>query len=370
MIGPQIRHDWLDKLNLKAPTTIKEWHDVLTAIKTKDPNGNGTADEIPFISKGASITCSNDNINVFASAWGLNMKFFNVDKTVKFGPYEPEFKEYLATMNQWYNEGLIDPEFATTDKNLFDAKIFNGQAGSWFAGLMGDLGRYVKYCDEETADWNITGVTYPVYEKTGKGYNFAGGLNDTAMMTGANITTSNKYPVETTRWLDYTYTEEGHWLDVLGVEGSTYNMVDGKPVFTDKVLNNPNGWDFTRAMAHYARAAGSTGARMPEVALYTARSNTPQQLEARDVLWGSASAERTLPSLTPSSDVSQRQSEILNGVFTYVDEMILKFIMGVEPISQFDNYIATLKQMGIEEAIAIQQKAFDAYNAKYQSTNK
>lgn len=40
---------WLEKLNLSEPKTLDEFYNVLKAFKEKDPNGNGLADEIPFI---------------------------------------------------------------------------------------------------------------------------------------------------------------------------------------------------------------------------------------------------------------------------------------------------------------------------------
>ncbi len=363
MIGPQYRRDWLQRLGLSDPTTIDEWYQVLTAIKNGDANGNGDPnDEIPFISKGASVNSANDNINVFASGFGVNMKFYHVDGTVKFGPFEPEWKEYLMTMNKWYNEGLIDPEFATTDKTMFDAKIFGNQAGTWFAGLMGDMGRFTKYCDEDEPDWEIAALPYPTDTNSGKSYNYTGGLKDIVLTTGANITTTNKYPVETTRWFDFAYTTEGHRLYNNGVEGLTYNLVNGEVQFTDLILNNPNGWDITRAIAYYARAAGNTGAHMPDLAVMNARASHPIQREARDVIWAAASTDRSLPSLTVDAEYSAAQADILNEVYTYVDEMILKFIMGVESFDNYDKYLDTLKSMGIEEAIEIQQKTFDNFN--------
>lgn len=362
MIGPQYRRDWLRRLNLEDPVTIEDWYNVLTAVKNNDANGNGDPnDEIPLISKGASISCANDNINVLASGFGVNMKFYNDNDTVKFGPYEPEWKEYLQEMNKWYSEGLIDVEFATTDKTMFDAKIFGNQAGFWFCGLMGDMGRFVKYCDEDEPDWEIAALAYPVDVKTGKAYNFCAGLNDIVCSNGANITTKNQNPIATTRWFDYAYTEEGHRLYNNGIEGLTYNLVDGKVVFTDLILNNPDGLDITRAIAHYCRAAGTTGAHMPDLAVMNARANHPLQREARDVVWAKASTERTLPSLVIDPEYSQEQSEILNEVYTYVDEMILKFITGAESFDNYDNYLNTLKSMEIERAIEIEQLAYDAY---------
>jgi len=40
-----LRKDWMDKLGLKEPVTIDDWHSVLTAFRDRDPNGNGKKDE-------------------------------------------------------------------------------------------------------------------------------------------------------------------------------------------------------------------------------------------------------------------------------------------------------------------------------------
>ena len=362
MIGPQYRRDWLQRLNLEDPVTIEDWYNVLTAIKKEDANGNGDPnDEIPLISKGCSISCSNDNINVLASGFGVNMKFYVVDGQVKFGPYEPEWKEYLMEMNKWYSEGLIDVEFVTTDKTMFDAKIFGDQAGMWFCGLMGDMGRFVKWCDEDCPDWEIAALPYPVDVKTGKAYNFSGGLVDIVCTTGANITPVNQHPIATTRWFDYAYTEEGHRLYNNGIEGLTYNLVDGEVVFTDLITNNPNGLDITRAIASYCRSAGTTGAHMPDLALMNARASHPLQRQARDEIWSQASTERNMPSVTIKPEYSEEQAEILNEVYTYVDEMIAKFIIGTESFDNYDRYLETLKDMGIERAVEIQQISYDEF---------
>jgi putative aldouronate transport system substrate-binding protein len=38
--------------------------------------------------------------------------------------------------------------------------------------------------------------------------------------------------------------------------------------------------------------------------------------------------------------------------------------MGKESLDSFDNYIQTLKDMGIDEALKIEQAAFDRYNSR------
>ena len=46
---------------------------------------------------------------------------------------EPGFKDFLAKMNEWYQEGLIDPDFATRDTDSYNANIASGKIGA--AGL-------------------------------------------------------------------------------------------------------------------------------------------------------------------------------------------------------------------------------------------
>ncbi len=49
-------------------------------------------------------------------------------------------------------------------------------------------------------------------------------------------------------------------------------------------------------------------------------------------------------------------------VKTYQEEMFFKFIMGVEPLAKFNDYIDQIDKMGIKRAIEIKQKALERYN--------
>ena len=98
LLGPIYRKDWLDKLNLEAPTTIDEMYTVLKAFKEQDPNGNGQADEIPFTSQKAGGEAA--YLSAFAPAFGIVNGFYNDNGTVKYGPLEPAYKDYVETMNK------------------------------------------------------------------------------------------------------------------------------------------------------------------------------------------------------------------------------------------------------------------------------
>ncbi|MDG0811291.1 extracellular solute-binding protein [Cohnella rhizosphaerae] len=118
-----INQSWLDKLGLAMPKTTDDLYDVLKAFKTKDPNGNGKADEIPL-----SAVNLGQTRNFILSAFGYVSNGIELNKEDKavFVPTEPQYKDYLAYMNKLYKEDLLDRETFTLKPEQLSAK---GQAG-------------------------------------------------------------------------------------------------------------------------------------------------------------------------------------------------------------------------------------------------
>ena len=80
--------------------------------------------------------------------------------------------------------------------------------------------------------------------------------------------------------------------------------------------------------------------------------------------WSTASADKILPPLTPSEEESEKLARIQGDLDTYVDQMFVKFVMGKEPIENFDAYIATLKKMGMDDAIKIRQAQLERFDKR------
>src|SRR5690554_7592729 len=53
------------------------------------------------------------------------------------------------------------------------------------------------------------------------------------------ISVTNRYPEETMKLFDYVYSDEGTLLFNFGIEDVTYNMVNGKPEYTEEVKGSP-----------------------------------------------------------------------------------------------------------------------------------
>ena len=71
-----------------------------------------------------------------------------------------------------------------------------------------------------------------------------------------------------------------------------------------------------------------------------------------------------LPPYQLGEDEQQRLAEIMTPICTYIDEMVLKFITGAEPLSNFENFRSTIMSMGIEEALELEQNGYDNYISK------
>lgn len=357
--GPVIREDWLKKLNLELPETITEWENVLRAFRDQDPNGNGIKDEIPLTIPVWQIL--QPAYATLVGAWGITGQFFHVNNKVKFGPIEPQFKDFVKTMNKWYEEGLIDKDFATMDGKLMDAKVTNNQLGSMWAFAGGGIGKYMGLMKDQNPDFSLTPASHPAMNK---GETPIIGQSD-FRFPGQNIaaiTTKAKNPEQIVKWLDYAYSEEGHMLFNFGKEGVSYQLENGYPKYTDLIMDNPDKLPVSTAMSQHFRS--STGGPFVQDVRYIEQFYALEQQKDALVKWSNAKNEIRIPPVTFTADEDREFASVMNDVNTYVNEMMVKFIMGAEPIDSFDKFVNTIKGFGIDEAIAIQQAALERYNKR------
>src|SRR5690606_18328892 len=138
------------------------------------------------------------------------------------------FTDFLTTMKKWYDEGLIDPEFASQDGSAREAKITSDRAGFFFAytGNYAFWSEALKtYRPEKADEIELYGMV-PLVGPAGKPYT----ANDAhvryaASNEGTCVTTTaekNGTIEAILKLFDYMYTEEGSELINWGVEGVSY----------------------------------------------------------------------------------------------------------------------------------------------------
>ena len=175
------------------------------------------------------------------------------------------------------------------------------------------------------------------------------------------ITNSNRYPRESMQFLDLGYSPWGSFLCNYGVEGRSYTIVNGRPQFTDIILNHPS--EPVINALHLFGFAVSQGPviQMSDTFIQTA---TRQQMRDAYPVFGADHTAINLPKIELTAEEGTRNSRIMGDVNTFVEERVNRFVMGIEPMSNFDAFVAQIRAMNIQEAIAIQQAALNRFNAK------
>ncbi|MGN0745697.1 MAG: hypothetical protein ACI4ML_03360 [Aristaeellaceae bacterium] len=359
-MGFMIRQDWLDKLGLSMPTTKDELHDVLVAFRDGDPNGNGEKDEIPY----ASVKEAGYNIEPFAGMFGVVNGFYLDGSEVKYGPIQPAFKEYLQTMRDWYAEGLIDPEYAMTDGSSLTAKITTDTVGLTYYLLAGGMGTWSNMMAD--SDFDLQAMPWPSLTADSKPYTTVGEYAKVVTGVGVAITPTaiKDGTLEAAiKFRDYFYSPEGVLDSNFGIEGESYTMVDGEPIFTDAVLHNDKGLTTTQALSQYVLSA-SNDAMVKSAKYFKQVTLMLDNQKASQPVWNQAALDLLMPNISLTSDESSLVASSMSEISTYADEMIMKFILGQESLDNFDTFVRNIENMGIADVLACEQAAYDRYQAR------
>ena len=348
--GILLRKDVLDELGLELPETIDEWNTVLRAYKDY-------GFEVPFTTRKEWMK---DVWSPGFDNWG---DFYVEDGVVKNGLIEDSRKEFLAKMNEWYEDGLIDRDWLVADKSSNQTYFTTEKSAAVNAPFGQGLGQYTQIMHEanpEITQEDIRG-TVPVTSKKGQNAKFSK-MNQIYDKSGVSAAISTQCKnVEAAAWLlDWMYSEEGNLCCNYGIEGMTYEIKDGVPTYTDVIMKNPDGLSVANALAAYTRASTS-GVCVQDEGYIEQYYEQDNQKEALELSKKTDMGEHFFPPTSVAAENTERYADIMNNVKTLSDEMEAQFISGNVSLDEWDSYIKQLKDFGIEDAIVMMQEAYDNY---------
>lgn len=357
-MGIVLRHDWLEELNLEVPETPEEFYDVLVAFRDKK------GAKAPFSLTTDELLNHGLEYGMITSPFGLvQLRPYHDGDEVHLGYTEPEYKDCLAFLNKLYTDGLLDSNFTTLDGATKNAAILNGDTGATIGLVGGGIGSIMSAAEKTDPDFDLIGIKSLVKEK---GETPMAGFYDYPVSRTITVITSACEDVETAlKVLNYGYTEKGSLLYNFGQEGKSYTMVDGKPVYTEDMTNNPDGLPMIQALSWYCRVYSAAPFVCDESAMEQYAAGRPQQKEAFENWSISHAADYCIPpaAVIEEADLSEFAS-LYSDIDTYVKEMSLKFIRGIEPLDHYDEYLETLKSMGSDRLKELYQTAWDNYSSK------
>lgn len=233
----QLQWAVLQENGYQIPYTLDEYMQMIRDYMVKYP----TINEKPTI--GISIACSDwhwytmlSNPSGYMNGSADNGQWIVDDEKqeVYYKHAADGQKEYYKWLNEMYNEGILDPEFATQTHEDFVLKVAEGRV----LGLL----------DEE---WDYTGAEISLRADGQEEHTYAGlpvtidrsvkcpslKQQNLAVGWGIGITKSCKDPVRAVRFLDWLCSDEAQILLNWGIEGVDYYYDEnGKRCITEEDL--------------------------------------------------------------------------------------------------------------------------------------
>ncbi|TMY74827.1 ABC transporter substrate-binding protein, partial [Klebsiella pneumoniae] len=177
------------------------------------------------------------------------------------------------------------------------------------------------------------------------------------------ITDKNEHPEATVRWMDHFFGEEGATLFFMGKEGVSYKKnTDGTLEFVEQIKNNPDGLTLDQALTDYVSWMGGSYPGYVHLNWFKGSESLPEAVEA-----GNKAAPHQIEELWYNFNFTESETEFMSTIgsdmHTYMNEMEAKFINGSAPFTEWDSYVQTVHNMGVEEYLKVYQAAFDRYNS-------
>ena len=355
--GLSIRKDFLDKVGKEVPTTYDEWEDVLTAFRDE------LGIEAPFYTSKNGI-----DHGEFMAGFGIAPRFYQVDGKVKFGPMEDAYKEYLTLMNDWYNKGLLDRDFATRKSTGVAADndmMLNDKVGSLIDWGTRMTDAYISRGATNPDFWTVAAPQPkknasdpdPAWREVSNNYR---DIQAVCLVVNAK----SKHLEEAIRWVDSFYAKDVYLNANYGIDSEQdvvwYAAEDGHRIgLYDFRYSNPDGLDSATVAAKY-------WAKNPPIRCEASQiEQMPAERAVSYVVWSQYEPKNYIPvTVTMTSDENTEYSQYYTDIDAYIQENEVKFINGERSLDEYDAYRDTLKSMGIERCIELKKASLDRYNSR------
>ncbi|MWV42762.1 extracellular solute-binding protein [Paenibacillus sp. HJL G12] len=241
-----IRQDWLDKLGLKAPTTMDELYNVMEAFTKNDPDGDGKANTYGLAFVGAPTGL----MPMFGAGNGWTQ-----DSSGKLIPdwWTPQFKEGMAFLNKAYKAGLILPDFPVMKSTQLKEMLLQSKAGIAVNNII-DSYNYSQDLQKVKPEAKLTAYELPKASDGASHYTQATGYYGQLLINKKVSEDKLKKILEV---YDYTATQEGYNLVAYGIKDKDYTVsADGfitQKEESKKLYDNSSSW-LSGYFNKYARA--------------------------------------------------------------------------------------------------------------------
>lgn len=356
--GPRLmwlRKDWIDELGLEEPETLEDAFDIVEAFVQ---NRMGTSEgEEPV-----GLACDTDLVGSTSSSYSVDpvfdkfrsspRKWINQNGEIVYGSVTEETKEALRYLHDLYERGVLDQNFALRAQNNLRDLVVNGKCGAFF-GLWWTPNNPLMdaYENDKDAEWK------PYYLQEVDWQNVYASFRDSKYVV---VRKGYEHPEIVMKIIsvlfDYSrYTAED------ADEVNEYFALNVEPTARPLVINvdyNEATFQITKDILTVmsGRRNENTLSEIAKSYYYAAEkyicgeSDTPEDwaaYESRLVAVG-----RLLDGnyrSTKSRYLDDTDGEVPKSLLQLEKDSFIQIIMGVKPISYFDEFVEKWYEEGGEE---------------------
>lgn len=336
----------------EMPETIDEFTDVLRTLRDEFSD---VPNFYPFQGRGSYLE--------FRAVFGANDRiedgrvYGRYNNGQGYDIYAPGFRDMVEWLKMAYEEDLIDPEWVagTQTEETWQTKMLTGRGAvsddfftrpAWFMANA-NLDEYPTY------DIQVM----PLFrDKNGNQVRRASAPrfpNDRYVAINARTSDATRETI--VRFHDFLFSEEGINYVALGIEGESYEIVDGEPQFLVD-------WEEQAAIPlgtpHWFIAQDRFTFAMPvDNDLYYQYQSPRVASFAEDYF---SNYVQSFPQLKYTPEQLRRRSDLEGELLTAVDAAVVEFVTGSRPMSEWQDFLDEMEAIGARDITEIDQAAYDA----------
>ncbi len=349
--GPVIRTDLLAENNLPSPQSFEELLDVLGELKDIYP------DSIPWTGRKGTRQLLKTTSYMLGSGYGQVGLYYDYDKGgYVFGPASDEFKAVLSYLNEAYERGILDRDFATTTSEQLESKMSSGRS-FFYLDNSGFGVNYTKSLRKIEGNEAAVLQILPIPENS---FGQRRAISYSKELPGRfyAVNAGSKKIDTIIKLADWMYGREGSDITNYGVEGYSFEYNDaGEPQFKMDYVEKFRDASPSSYYAIYS----DLGITKLNFSLYACNTKTWFEIEKMlgnwddisDEYWNIVSHDNAYksPVIDPSLTVeeSEKTADILLELNTMLEQEYNQYIMGIKPIGDWDSVIKRCEEIGVRE---------------------
>lgn len=346
-----VNQNWLNAIDMDPPTTTEEFYEMLLAFKEHDVNGNGNPeDEIPYSFQKATNYCS-DMFGAFGIIDNTKTHIDVKEGQVYYTATTDGYKEAIKYFHRLFEEGLLDQEAFTHDSKAFKAKEMSEER---------ILGSFQAWRSNQWAVADGDNSYIPIKPLIGPNGDqlWPERYNGIKYRGSFAITKNASDPEYLMRWVDNIYDP------LFGLQTSFALKVgvhiedtdnDGKYETLMKATKENRTGIITQGLERIDNVTKEASEMLEEKPAHIIEK------QMLDQYYSPYYKEEYYPKVFFTLEEVRQLSTLKTDIIGYTNEMYARWMMtgGIE--EEWDNYVAKLNKMGVDDYVSIYQNAMDRF---------